>query len=71
MDTYRRFPGLDPQLPSAHLPAGWPRQFARRLFVTAYDELGPLAEFRVQQIVGQYDAELGARARFRRVSDLV
>ncbi len=60
MDTYRRFPGLDPQLPMRLMPAGWPRQAARALFVEAYDWLGPLAEARVRQIVSEHDPDLAA-----------
>jgi phenylacetic acid degradation operon negative regulatory protein len=46
MDTYRRFPSLDPQLPMRLMPAGWPREQARALFTEVYDWLGPLAETR-------------------------
>lgn len=58
MDTYRRFPGLDPQLPARLMPAGWPRERARSLFVEAYDWLGPLAETRVRRLVAEHDPEL-------------
>ncbi|MCY9555700.1 LuxR C-terminal-related transcriptional regulator, partial [Paenibacillus apiarius] len=34
MDTYLRFPTLDPRLPLELLPAGWPRRAARDLFVS-------------------------------------
>ncbi|WAP53572.1 PaaX family transcriptional regulator [Streptomyces sp. S465] len=70
MDTYRRFPGTDPGLPSAHMPAGWPRDQARSLFTEVYNALGPLAESRVKQIMGAHDAEAAARARFQSVDQL-
>jgi phenylacetic acid degradation operon negative regulatory protein len=31
--AWRKFPFLDPDLPAALLPAGWPRQQAHALFV--------------------------------------
>ncbi|MEE3921408.1 cytochrome P450 [Micromonospora sp. BRA006-A] len=44
MDTYRRFPTLDPRLPLELLPAGWPRRAARDLFAAVYDGLAEAAE---------------------------
>lgn len=67
MDTYRRFPGIDPGLPSDHMPSGWPRDEARSLFTQAYNALGPLAETRVKQIMGAYDEDAAAQARFQSV----
>jgi phenylacetic acid degradation operon negative regulatory protein len=66
MDTWRTFPNHDPDLPAELLPADWPRAAARDLFVEIYDTLGPLAEFRVKQIVAEFDpglAELVAHHR--------
>lgn len=65
MDTYRRFPGIDPGLPSDHMPAGWPRGEARSLFTQAYNALGPLAETRVKQIMAPHDEDAAAQARFQ------
>ncbi|WP_030377179.1 MULTISPECIES: PaaX family transcriptional regulator C-terminal domain-containing protein [unclassified Streptomyces] len=70
MDTYRRFPGKDPGLPSAHMPPGWPRERARALFTEVYDALGPLAESRVRQIMGAHDSEAARRAGFQSVAQL-
>lgn len=67
MDTYRRFPGIDPGLPGDHMPAGWPREQARSLFTQAYNALGPLAETRVKQIMALHDEDAAAQARFRSV----
>jgi phenylacetic acid degradation operon negative regulatory protein len=67
MDTYRRFPGIDPGLPSDHMPAEWPRDEARALFTRAYDALGPLAETRVKQIMALHDEDAAAQARFQSV----
>src|SRR5256885_3840855 len=39
MDTYRRLPILDPQLPASLLPPGWLREPARDLFTAVYDGL--------------------------------
>ncbi|TYB57390.1 PaaX family transcriptional regulator [Nonomuraea sp. PA05] len=66
MDTWRTFPNHDPDLPAELLPGGWPRSAARDVFVEIYDTLGPLAEFRVKQIVGEFEpalAELVAHHR--------
>lgn len=63
MDAWRRFPGLDPELPSALLPAPWPRARARALFTELYDELAWLAEQRVKQVVGRFDEELAGLVR--------
>jgi phenylacetic acid degradation operon negative regulatory protein len=65
MDTYRRFPGIDPGLPSGHMPSGWPRDQARTLFTRAYNALGPLAETRVKQIMARYDGDAAEQARFQ------
>jgi phenylacetic acid degradation operon negative regulatory protein len=51
MDAYRRFPALDPQLPQRLMPAGWPREQARRLFERGYDDLGERAEARVREVL--------------------
>ncbi|CAM3518658.1 PaaX family transcriptional regulator C-terminal domain-containing protein [Kibdelosporangium persicum] len=63
MDAWRRFPGLDPELPAALLPQPWPRAQARALFTELYDELALLAEQRVKQVVGQYDKNVAALVR--------
>ncbi|WP_348650071.1 MULTISPECIES: PaaX family transcriptional regulator C-terminal domain-containing protein [unclassified Solwaraspora] len=38
MDTFRRFPTLDPQLPVELLPANWLRDPAREVFAAVYDK---------------------------------
>jgi phenylacetic acid degradation operon negative regulatory protein len=63
MDIWRAFPSSDPQLPDELLPPSWPRRRARDLFAHTYDTMGPLAELRVQQIVGQYAPELVDQVR--------
>jgi phenylacetic acid degradation operon negative regulatory protein len=47
MDTYRRLPILDPQLPGSLLPPGWLRRPARKLFATIYDGLATTAQAHV------------------------
>ncbi|MGC4816929.1 PaaX family transcriptional regulator C-terminal domain-containing protein [Micromonospora sp. DT63] len=54
MDTYRRFPVLDPQLPIALMPADWPRGRARELFVSVYDGLAAPAEEHVRAVVARF-----------------
>ena len=56
MDAYRRFPVLDPLLPSELMPADWPRQAARDVFVAVYDGLAEPAEEHVRAVAARYDA---------------
>lgn len=59
MDTYRRLPILDPQLPSRLLPPGWLRGPARALFVAIYDGLAEIAENHVRAVAVRFaDAPL-------------
>src|ERR1700754_876617 len=44
-----------PRWPRGRRSPDWPRGAARDVFVEVYDTLGPLAEFRVRQIVAEYD----------------
>ncbi|WNE95169.1 PaaX family transcriptional regulator C-terminal domain-containing protein [Streptomyces luomodiensis] len=71
MDTYRRFPGMDPGLPSHRMPPGWPRDRACALFARAYNALGPLAEARVKQLMGVHDGAAADRARFQSVQEML
>jgi phenylacetic acid degradation operon negative regulatory protein len=54
MDTYRRFPVLDPQLPIELMPPGWPRARARELFVSVYDGLAEPAQDHVRAVVARF-----------------
>lgn len=71
MDTYRRFPALDPQLPLALMPPDWPRALARGLFAEAYDWLGPLAVVRVRQLVSETAPELAELVSHHTTADLM
>jgi phenylacetic acid degradation operon negative regulatory protein len=71
MDTYRRFPALDPQLPMALMPPAWPRTTARDLFAEAYDWLGPLAVVRVRQLVSETAPELAELVVHHTTADLL
>ena len=71
MDEWRNMPNLDPELPAELLPAGWPRQRARDLFVQAYDELGPLARSRFRQILAEFSPDLAELATFHTSGFLV
>ncbi len=70
MDTYRRFPVLDPQLPIQLMPAGWPRTRARELFVAVYDGLAEPAQDHVRAIVAQFADPLDPGIRAHTTSDL-
>jgi phenylacetic acid degradation operon negative regulatory protein len=71
MDSWRSFPSRDPNLPGELLPHQWPRAQAHDLFVALYDALGPLAAFRVQQIVERFSPQLAALVTHRVTDDLL
>ncbi|MGW4642066.1 PaaX family transcriptional regulator [Sphaerisporangium sp. NPDC004334] len=54
MDSWRRFPDIDPDLPEHLLPAPWPRQAARELMLEIHSALGTLAEARLVQVTTPY-----------------
>jgi phenylacetic acid degradation operon negative regulatory protein len=54
MDTYRRFPVLDPQLPLQLLPAGWLRAPARDVFAAVYDGLAEAAQDHVRTVAVRF-----------------
>lgn len=54
MDTYRRLPILDPYLPAALLPPGWPRERVRNLFAAIYDGLAGAAEDHVRAVANRF-----------------
>jgi phenylacetic acid degradation operon negative regulatory protein len=58
MDAWRAFPGLDPDLPTSLLPAGWPRPQARELFLDTYERLGVPASARVREVIARHAPEL-------------
>lgn len=60
MDVWRRFPGLDPDLPAELLPPDWPRRRAHDAFAGLYDALGPVAEMRVKQVLAEFAPDLAA-----------
>lgn len=71
IDSWRRFPGIDPDLPASLLPAGWPRRDAHALFVEVYDALGPLAAIRVRQVVEWHAPELAPLIDHRTTAELL
>ncbi len=70
MDTYRRFPILDPQLPIALMPASWPRARARELFVAVYDGLAEPAQEHVRAVVGRFTDQPDPGIRAHTTEDL-
>lgn len=70
LDRWRALVSADPRLPDELLPGDWPRDAVRRAFVRAYDALGPLAEVRVRQLVGERVGP-GGQPRHHRVADIV
>lgn len=53
MDTYRRFPMIDPELPGELMPPGWSRSRAREVFVAVYDGLSRPAEEYVRTVAAE------------------
>ncbi|MEO3813396.1 PaaX family transcriptional regulator C-terminal domain-containing protein [Sphaerisporangium sp. B11E5] len=54
MDSWRKFPDIDPDLPEHLLPAPWPRQTARDLMLEIHSALGSLAQARLIQVATPY-----------------
>jgi phenylacetic acid degradation operon negative regulatory protein len=54
METYRRLPILDPQLPGRLLPPGWLRGPARTLFASLYDGLAETAQDHVRAVAARF-----------------
>jgi phenylacetic acid degradation operon negative regulatory protein len=71
MDTYRRLPILDPQLPAELLPPGWLREPARELFIAVYDGLAEPAQEHVRAVAGRYAESAVEGVRAHTVADLV
>ena len=55
MDAYRQFPIIDPQLPIELMPARWPREDARAVFVAVYDGLAGQAQEHVRAVVTRFE----------------
>jgi phenylacetic acid degradation operon negative regulatory protein len=51
MDSWRRFPEIDPDLPWHLLPPSWPRPLARETFLDIHTALGSLAQARLIEVV--------------------
>ena len=50
MDSWRKFPDIDPDLPHHLLPQPWPRQQARDTFLDIHSALGSLAQTRLVEV---------------------
>jgi phenylacetic acid degradation operon negative regulatory protein len=70
MDTYRRIPSLDPQLPVELMPAGWPRSHAREIFVDIYDGLAEQAQEHVHAVVNRFARQSNADIRSHTVAEM-
>ena len=64
-DFWREIISTDPELPENLLPDAWPGRTARSVFARSYDSLGPLAEFRVRQLLAEHDPALAEQAGHR------
>jgi phenylacetic acid degradation operon negative regulatory protein len=66
LGIWRDFLTLDPDLPDEFLPPDWPRAQAQTLFSAIYDELGPLAQQHIQQIIARFAPNLASIAAYHR-----
>ena len=71
MDSYRRLPILDPQLPTQLLPSDWPREPARNLFTEVYDGLAAPAQDYVRAVASRFTTEPLPGIRAHTVADLL
>lgn len=69
-DFWREIISTDPELPENLLPDGWPNPTARSVFARIYDSLGPLAEFRVRQLLTEHAPTLAERTSHRTTADI-
>jgi phenylacetic acid degradation operon negative regulatory protein len=70
MDTYRRFPVVDPLLPIRLLPPDWPRSRAREVFAAVYDGLAEPAQEHVRAVVARFADGPQRDIRARTVTEL-
>jgi phenylacetic acid degradation operon negative regulatory protein len=70
MDSYRRIPALDPQLPVQLMPADWPRAQAREIFTGVYDGLAPQAEEHVRAVVTRFARQPSPGIRAHTVAEM-
>jgi|SRR4051794_33629210 phenylacetic acid degradation operon negative regulatory protein len=70
METYRRIPALDPQLPMELMPAGWPRAQARKIFTEVYDGLAEQAQEHVCGVVMRFGLQPDADIRSHTVAEM-
>ncbi|BCL17359.1 PaaX family transcriptional regulator [Micromonospora sagamiensis] len=71
MDTFRRFPTLDPRLPVELLPPGWLREPAREVFAAVYDGLADAAEQHVRAVVARFGGSPHTGIRAHLTTDIL
>jgi phenylacetic acid degradation operon negative regulatory protein len=71
MDTYRRFPLLDPRLPALLLLAGWLREPAAEVFTAVYEGLSVAAQSHVRAVVARFTDGLPSGIEAHNVADLL
>lgn len=71
MDTYRRFPVLDPRLPLGLLQAGWLREPAAEVFTSVYDGLAEAAQDHVRKTTARFSDEPPAGIEAHSVAGLL
>jgi phenylacetic acid degradation operon negative regulatory protein len=69
LEAWLDLSSADPNLPTALLPAGWPREHARDLFLATHEALGDLATAHVRSVVARSDPESAALVERRAVAD--
>jgi phenylacetic acid degradation operon negative regulatory protein len=71
MDTYRRFPLVDPRLPASLLPAGWLREPTAKVFADVYDGLAEAAQNHVRAVAARFADEPFSGIKAHTVADLL
>ncbi|MGC5014997.1 PaaX family transcriptional regulator C-terminal domain-containing protein [Streptosporangium sp. DT93] len=69
MDSWRRFPDTDPDLPEHLPPAPWPRRAARDLMLEIHSALGSPAEARLVRVATPYWPDAASWITHFRVSE--
>ena len=71
MDTFRRFPFLDPRLPVRLLPTDWLREPAAEVFAAVYDGLSEAAQDHVRAVADRFTDGTPPGIEAHRVADLL
>jgi phenylacetic acid degradation operon negative regulatory protein len=71
MDEWRKFIGLEPELPAELLPGDWPRARMHELTFELHNGLAPVAQARCAQIIAKHAPELAPLVTHQTAAALV